>query len=128
MVDSFTSRSGPIFLHHDGEFVSGIDLVKATMTARNFGWLPIEYQQAVATSRESCAKITALTQLAADRTNGVSLRCMVLTADAETALKLLGLADLSQDGGRRSRCTRARGVFLTRFQSLLVEEDCDLLK
>ncbi len=32
----------------DGEFTSGMDLVKGTMTARNFGWLPSEYQQAVA--------------------------------------------------------------------------------
>ena len=46
MVDSFTARSGPLFLHRDGEFISGIDLVKATMTERNFGWLPTQYQQA----------------------------------------------------------------------------------
>ena len=37
------ARSGPLFLHFDGEFASGEDLVVGTMTGRNFGWLPSQY-------------------------------------------------------------------------------------
>ena len=48
MVGSFTPRSGPLFLHFDGEFASGEDLVVGTMTGRNFGWLPTQSAQALA--------------------------------------------------------------------------------
>lgn len=82
MVDSFTTRSGPIFLHHDGEFVSGLDLVKATMTARNFGWLPTEYQQAVAHIARVIREDNGSDQLAADRTNGLSYATLFLGTDS----------------------------------------------
>jgi len=36
------------FLHFDGEFTSGEDLSMATLTGRNFGWLPGERAQAIA--------------------------------------------------------------------------------
>ncbi len=48
MVGTFISRSGPIFLHSDGEFASGEDLVIGTLTGRNFGWTPSQYNQAIA--------------------------------------------------------------------------------
>ena len=48
MVGSLQARSGAFFLHSDGEFNSPSDLVKATLTGRNFGWAPTEYNQALA--------------------------------------------------------------------------------
>src|SRR5205823_1822139 len=36
-----------LFLHYDGEFGTGADLVKGTFTGRNFGWLATEHTQAV---------------------------------------------------------------------------------
>ena len=48
MVGSFQQRSVPMLLHFDGEFADGPDLVKSTMTGRNFGWSPSQYAQAIA--------------------------------------------------------------------------------
>lgn len=48
MVDSFVDRNGITLLHADGEFATVEDLVKSTLTGRNFGWLPSEYDKAVA--------------------------------------------------------------------------------
>ena len=47
MVNALVPRVGDLFLHYDGEFGTGTDLVKATFTDRNFGWLPHERTQAV---------------------------------------------------------------------------------
>jgi cytochrome c peroxidase len=47
MVNATIPRERALFLHFDGEFVSGKDLVKATLTGRNFGWMPGEHAQAV---------------------------------------------------------------------------------
>lgn len=72
MVDSFTSRSGPLFLHFDGEFASGEDLVIGTMTGRNFGWMPTEYSQAIAHIAKIVREDDGSSQLAADRLDGLS--------------------------------------------------------
>lgn len=48
MVGSLQSHSGPTFLHFDGEFATPEDLVRGTLTGRNFGWAPDQYQQALA--------------------------------------------------------------------------------
>ena len=48
MVGSLQPHPGPVFLHFDGEFATPEDLVRATLTGRNFGWAPDQYQQAVA--------------------------------------------------------------------------------
>lgn len=48
MVDVVGAQHGSVLLHYDGQFATTEDLVRATMTGRNFGWLPREYQQAVA--------------------------------------------------------------------------------
>jgi len=48
MVGSMQSHDGPSFLHFDGEFTGPADLAKSTLTGRNFGWAPDQYQQAVA--------------------------------------------------------------------------------
>jgi hypothetical protein len=48
MVGSLQPHDGPTFLHFDGEFADAPDLVKGTITGRNFGWGPGESPQAVA--------------------------------------------------------------------------------
>ena len=72
MVDSFTTRSGPLFLHFDGEFATGQDLVVGTMTGRNFGWLPTQYNEAVAHIAKVIREDNGSGQLAADRLDGLS--------------------------------------------------------
>jgi len=47
LVNSTLSRSVPLLLHYDGEFASIQDLVRGTLTGRNFGWLPAEAQAAI---------------------------------------------------------------------------------
>ena len=47
MVGSLEKHAGPTFLHFDGEFTDPVDLVRTTLTGRNFGWAPDQYQQAV---------------------------------------------------------------------------------
>jgi hypothetical protein len=47
MVGSLQPHNGPQFLHFDGEFADPADLVKKTLTGRNFGWGPTEYQAAI---------------------------------------------------------------------------------
>ena len=48
MVGSLQTHTGPTFLHFDGEFATPQDLVEGTLTGRNFGWAPDQYQQALA--------------------------------------------------------------------------------
>lgn len=48
MVGSLQPRNAPTFLHFDGQFNDPADLVKSTLTGRNFGWGPTQTQQAVA--------------------------------------------------------------------------------
>lgn len=72
MVDSFTTRSGPLFLHFDGEFASGEDLVIGTMTGRNFGWLPSQAPVAIAHIARIIREDDGSSQLAADRLDGLS--------------------------------------------------------
>ena len=47
MVNATIPREGGLFLHDDGEFSSAADLARATLTGRNFGWLPGEQSLAV---------------------------------------------------------------------------------
>jgi len=47
LVNSTLARSVPLLLHADGEFASIEDLVRGTLTGRNFGWLPSEGSAAV---------------------------------------------------------------------------------
>lgn len=48
MADSMISGTHGIFLHADGQFASGYSAALAGLTGRGFGWLPSEYNQAVA--------------------------------------------------------------------------------
>jgi hypothetical protein len=47
LVDSFIDRDTPFFLHFDGQFATIQDLVIGTLTGRNYGWKPSEYQTAI---------------------------------------------------------------------------------
>ncbi len=89
MVDSFTSRSGPLFLHSDGEFASGEDLVVGTMTGRNFGWTPSQYNQAIAHIATVIREDNGSSQLAADRLNGLSYAVIFKGTDSRIPSKLL---------------------------------------
>lgn len=48
LVNSTLDRTGGVLFHFDTEFNSMEDLVAATFTGRNFGWLPGERAQAIA--------------------------------------------------------------------------------
>ncbi len=48
LVNALIARSGPAFLHFDGEFTTAKELIQATLTGRNYGWLPQEQKAAVA--------------------------------------------------------------------------------
>lgn len=47
LVNSTLERPGGVLFHFDGEFNSMEDLIAATFTGRNFGWLPGERAQAI---------------------------------------------------------------------------------
>ena len=47
LVDALLPHAGPMLLHLDGQFSSVHDLIIATLTGRNYGWLPSEYSEAV---------------------------------------------------------------------------------
>ena len=89
MVDSFTSRSGPLFLHFDGEFASGEDLVVGTMTGRNFGWLPSQYNDAIAHIAKIIREDNGSGQLAADRLDGLSYAVIFKGTDTRITSDLL---------------------------------------
>lgn len=89
MVDSFTARSTPLFLHFDGEFASAEDLVEGTMTGRNFGWAPTQYAQALAHIAKVVREDDGSSQLAADRTNGLSYSSLFAGGDPSIPSSLL---------------------------------------
>jgi cytochrome c peroxidase len=82
MVDSMTSRSGPLFLHFDGEFASGQDLVIGTLTGRNFGWDPTQYNQAIAHIAQVIREDDGTGQLAQQRLNGLSYAIIFAGTDS----------------------------------------------
>jgi len=47
LTDALLPHDGPLFLHYDGEFASVHDLIVGTLTGRNYGWKPEEYQTAI---------------------------------------------------------------------------------
>ena len=89
MVGSFIPRSGPMFLHFDGEFSSGQDLVVGTMTGRNFGWLPTQYDQAIAHIAQVIRQDNGKGQLAAERLNGLSYTVLFKGTDPRITSDLL---------------------------------------
>jgi cytochrome c peroxidase len=89
MVDSFSPRSGPLFLHFDGEFASGADLVIGTMTGRNFGWLPSQYNDAIAHIAKIIREDDGSGQLAADRLDGLSYAVIFKGTDSRITPDIL---------------------------------------
>jgi len=89
MVGSLQPHAGPTMLHFDGEFATAVDLVKATMTGRNFGWGPDQYQQALAQVALVIRQDDGSDQLARDRTNGLSYGTLFLGSDSRITSDLL---------------------------------------
>jgi cytochrome c peroxidase len=82
MVGSLQPHPGPTFLHFDGEFATPEDLVRATMTGRNFGWSPDQNLQAIAHIASIIRGDDGSDQLAQDRTAGYSYGKLFLAADS----------------------------------------------
>jgi hypothetical protein len=89
MVGSLQPHPGPTFLHFDGEFATPEDLVKATLTGRNFGWTPDQYQQALAQIALVIRGDDGSDQLAQDRTHGLSYSTLFLGKDPKITPDLL---------------------------------------
>lgn len=89
IVGSFTKRSGPLFLHFDGEFATGEDLVVGTMTGPEFGWYPSQYDQAIAHIALVIREDDGSSQLAADRLNGLSYAVLFKGTDPRIPSDLL---------------------------------------
>jgi cytochrome c peroxidase len=81
MVGSLQPHAGPTFLHFDGEFATPEDLVEATMTGRNFGWDPTQFQAALAHIALIIRGDDGSDQLAKDRTNSLSYGKLFLGTD-----------------------------------------------
>jgi hypothetical protein len=47
LVDALLPRTTPLFLHFDGQFANPQDLIIGTLTGRNYGWNPTQYQTAI---------------------------------------------------------------------------------
>jgi cytochrome c peroxidase len=77
-VGSLIMRSGPTFLHSDGEFVDAVSLVEATLTGRNFGWSPDQQAQAIAHIANVIRQDDGTSQLAIQRTGGLSYTTLFL--------------------------------------------------
>ena len=89
MVGSLQPRSVQVFLHFDGEFTTPEGLVRATLTGRNFGWDPTESSQAVAHLASIIRGDDGSSQLASDRTNGLSYGTLMLGTDSRITKDLL---------------------------------------
>ncbi len=89
MVGTFQPHSGPQFLHFDGEFATGEDLVVATLTGRNFGWSATEYNTAIAHIAAVIRGDDGSDQLAADRSNGLSYGILFKGVDKRITPDLL---------------------------------------
>lgn len=89
MVGSLQPHPGPTLLHFDGEFATAADLVKATLTGRNFGWAPTQAQQATAQVALVVRQDDGSDQLAKDRTNGLSYSVLFAGTDSRITKDLL---------------------------------------
>jgi cytochrome c peroxidase len=81
MVGTLQPHTGPVFLHFDGEFTATTDLIESTMTGRNFGWGPTQYQQALAHIAQVIREDNGSGQLAADRLDGLPYSVIFLGTD-----------------------------------------------
>ena len=76
LVNSALARPGGVLFHFDSEFNSMEDLVAATFTGRNFGWLPGERAQAIAHIASVVRGDDGSDQLAQDSSEGLSYRIL----------------------------------------------------
>ncbi len=126
MVDSLTPRSGPLFLHFDGEFSTGEDLVAATMTGRNFGWLPTQYNEAVAHIARVMREDDGSGALAADRLNGLSYSVIFAGTDPRIPgdLRLPSALRLDLSTASDTQIVHAIAVCITTYmKDLLFQRD-----
>ena len=89
MVGTFTPHNGPQFLHFDGEFASGADLVVGTLTGRNFGWSPTEYNTAIAHIARVIREDDGTGQLATDRSSSLSYAILFKGTDSRIPASIL---------------------------------------
>ena len=89
MVGTFQPHEGAQFLHFDGEFATGEDLVVGTMTGRNFGWGPTESALAVAQIAAVIRGDDGSDDLARDRSNGLSYGILFKGTDARIPAEIL---------------------------------------
>jgi cytochrome c peroxidase len=89
MVGTFRKDGGVQFLHFDGEFGSGEDLVIGTLTGRNFGWEPTDYATAIAHVANVIRKDDGTGALAADRSNGLSYSILFAGTDSRIPSSIL---------------------------------------
>ncbi|HEY0785706.1 MAG TPA: hypothetical protein VGD62_07520 [Acidobacteriaceae bacterium] len=89
MVGTFQPHAGPQFLHFDGEFATGEDLVIATLTGRNFGWTTAQYDQAIAHIAMVIRADDGSDALAAARTNSLSYAILFKGVDARIPSSIL---------------------------------------
>jgi cytochrome c peroxidase len=89
MVGTLQPHSGPTFLHFDGEFATPSDLVEGTLTGRNFGWAPDQYQQAVAHVALIIRQDDGSSDLAQQRSGGLSYSQLFLGGSSVPAAYLI---------------------------------------
>jgi cytochrome c peroxidase len=89
MVGSLQPHAGPALLHFDGEFATPEALVRATLTGRNFGWNPSQSKEAIAHIARIIREDDGSSQLAIDRTNGLSYGILMLGTDPRITSDLL---------------------------------------
>jgi len=89
MVNTFRIDGGAQFLHFDGEFASGEDLVVGTLTGRNFGWAPEDYNMAIHHIANVIRNDNGSDQLATDRSNGLSYGILFRGTDSRITSDIL---------------------------------------
>ncbi len=89
MVGTYRKDGGLQFLHFDGEFNSGEDLVIGTMAGRNFGWDASEYQTALHHIANVIRNDNGSDQLAADRTGALSYGVLFKGTDSRITSDIL---------------------------------------
>ena len=89
MVNTFRRDGGVQFLHFDGEFASGEDLVMGTLVGRNFGWGVEEYKTALHHIANVIRNDDGSSQLAAERSNGLSYGTLFKGTDARITSDIL---------------------------------------
>ena len=89
MVNTYRSDGGIQYLHFDGEFASGADLVVGTITGRNFGWAPGEYALALHHIANVIRNDDGSDQLAADRSDGLSYGVLFAGTDPRITSDIL---------------------------------------